>query len=684
MSKPSWIGQTLAGRYKIDELLGQGGMSAVYRAEDPNLRRVVAVKLIHTHLSDRPEFVRRFEEEAAAVAQLRHPHIIQVYDFTHDNDVYFIVFEFVPGESLHDQLKRLRKDGRNMGVDQILKTATQIGEALSYAHKRSLIHRDIKPANVMLNVQGDAILMDFGIVKIVGSEQHTATGAVLGTARYMPPEQIRGERIDERADIYSFGVMLFEMVTGRVPFEADSAMTMMMMHMNDPIPDLSQMRSDVPQGLAAIIRRAMAKQQVDRYQKIDELLADLRALQRGQPVGAATMQERPPAGGATVLEQQQPERTFIEAAGPPVGATYVEQSPAAATAAPMAATNVPAAGTMGAGAGAMAPVEADSGGRSRVFAIGCGALLVLAICLGAVGVLFRTQIMEFAGLATAAAPTPIVEVDVAATTAAAAAATVEAGVIEVETPLTATTAPVDEVPQATTTPTEEPTPTEPVGESVLIDSITVANARYIVNFTATGYEPDIPGKHMHFFFNTVPVEEAGVPGPGNWFIWAEPSPFDGYAVPDTPNGATEMCVLVANQDHTVAPGSGNCVPLPAPPPTSTPPPPPPTATTAPQPAGPSVRINGISVDNGRLIVPYTTTGYQPALPGMHIHFFFNTVPFADAGVPGPGNWFVWGGPSPFNGYTTGDIPGGATQLCALVANANHSIILNSGNCFPLP
>ena len=187
MSRPNWIGQTLGGRYRIDEILGQGGMSAVYKAYDPNLKRVVAIKLIHSHLASDPKFVSRFEEEATAVAQLRHPNIVQVFDFNHDGDLYYMVQEFIPGETLQERLRRLSKAGRRMAVTEAIQYTLNICEATGYAHQRDMVHRDIKPANIMLDTHGQAILMDFGIVKIMGGTQHTATGAVVGTALYMPP-----------------------------------------------------------------------------------------------------------------------------------------------------------------------------------------------------------------------------------------------------------------------------------------------------------------------------------------------------------------------------------------------------------------------------------------------------------------------------------------------------------------
>jgi serine/threonine-protein kinase len=239
-------------------MLGQGGMSAVYRGEDPNLRRTVAIKLIHSHLTGDPEFVRRFEAEAAAVAQLRHSNIIQVYDFNHDDDTYYMVLEFVPGETLQDRLRRAGSQGQALPLGEAVEITAGVADAVDYAHKRGLIHRDIKPANIMLNPQGQPILMDFGIAKILGGAQHTATGAVVGTATYISPEQVLGQRPTERSDIYSLGVTLYEMVAGRPPFEADSAMSLMMKHVNEKPPSLQALSPSIPPALVAIIDKALA------------------------------------------------------------------------------------------------------------------------------------------------------------------------------------------------------------------------------------------------------------------------------------------------------------------------------------------------------------------------------------------------------------------------------------------
>lgn len=278
MPAPTWIGQTIGGRYQIESLLGQGGMSTVYRATDPNLHRPVAIKLIHSHLAADPTFVIRFEEEATAVARLRHPNIIQVFDFNHDGDTYYIVLEYVPGETLQARLKTLSAQGARLSQPTAVNLMATICDAVHYAHEQGMIHRDLKPANVMINQQNQPILMDFGVAKMLGGKQHTATGAVIGTPQYISPEQVKGERPDARSDIYSLGIMLFEMLTGRCPFDADSAITLMMMHINEPVPDIRGLVDEVPAELSAIVECALAKKPEGRYQTAAEMAETLRSV----------------------------------------------------------------------------------------------------------------------------------------------------------------------------------------------------------------------------------------------------------------------------------------------------------------------------------------------------------------------------------------------------------------------
>ena len=322
MVPQSWVGKTIGGRYQIRALLGQGGMSAVYRAFDPNLRRLVAIKMIHAHLSSDPNFIGRFKEEAAAVARLRHPNVVQVHDFNIDGETYYMVMENLVGETLQARLKRINAASRQMPLDEALHLCIQLCEAAGYAHKHELIHRDIKPANIMLNVNGQAILMDFGIVKIIGGDYHTATGATIGTAMYMSPEQIRSERIDERSDIYSLGVTLYEMLSGQPPYTADSALTLMMMVLNDPLPDLSEARKGVPESLLAVVQKALAKEPAERFQTMTEMSAALRQVQvelaSTPPVQTATLVDEPvvePASPATLVDSP-PEEEIAGASQP--------------------------------------------------------------------------------------------------------------------------------------------------------------------------------------------------------------------------------------------------------------------------------------------------------------------------------------------------------------------------------
>jgi basic membrane protein A and related proteins len=311
MSNVNLVGQTLGGRYQIQSLIGQGGMASVYKAYDPNLRRAVAIKVIHPHLANNPEFFHRFEEEATSVAKLRHPNIVDVFDFNHEGEIYYMVMEFVMGETLQTRLHRLNASKRRLNVNEAVLFTEEVCDAAFYAHQRGMIHRDIKPANIMLDVNGKAILMDFGIARMVGGSQHTATGAVLGTVLYMSPEQIQGLQIDGRADIYSIGITLFEMLSGKPPFEADSAMTLMMMHLNDPVPNLQEIHPDTPIELVTIINKALAKRRDDRFQTAGDMESALRKW--SEPLQKTSATVSPPAPIITRVEDT--EKTLLETSG---------------------------------------------------------------------------------------------------------------------------------------------------------------------------------------------------------------------------------------------------------------------------------------------------------------------------------------------------------------------------------
>src|SRR4051812_26470147 len=207
----------IADRYQLDEKVGSGGMSTVYRAFDPTLERWVAIKLMHRDISTDPDQLERFRREARAVASLNHPHIVTVIDAGEDEGAPYIVFEYVPGETLKD---RIRSSGR-LPVPEAVAYAIEIGRALSCAHAHRLVHRDVKPQNVLIDPDGRAKVTDFGIARSMEAKGLTATGRVLGTTDYVSPEQALGHQVTEQSDIYSLGIVLYEMLTGETPFRAD-------------------------------------------------------------------------------------------------------------------------------------------------------------------------------------------------------------------------------------------------------------------------------------------------------------------------------------------------------------------------------------------------------------------------------------------------------------------------------
>ncbi len=305
-----WEGYRLGGRYEIQELLGEGGMSAVYKAFDHNLKRTVAVKIIHPHLVDDEDFIQRFETEARAVAQLNHPNIVQVYDFAAEGELYYMVLEYVPGETLRAVLDRLEEKGERIPPAEAVDLLSQVSDAVDYAHKRGMVHRDLKPANIILRPTGEPVLTDFGLARLMGSTRRTRTGMVLGTVFYMAPEQVLGEHVDHRADIYALGVILFEMLTGRLPFEGESLTEVMQHHLHSPVPDPREIVPSLPPAFTEVVRRAMAKKPEDRFQSAAEFKE---ALEKALGDG-----DKPPAEGASLR------RTVVEAAAGSLAGTVVE------------------------------------------------------------------------------------------------------------------------------------------------------------------------------------------------------------------------------------------------------------------------------------------------------------------------------------------------------------------------
>lgn len=268
------IGDVIAGRYDLREVVGTGGMSTVYRAHDRLLERTVALKVLHPHYGSDTEHAQRFRHEARAVAQLSHPGIVTVIDRGESDGHRFIVFEYVDGENL----KQLCSRRGPLPVPQALDLTLQIAGGLAFAHAHGIVHRDVKPQNVLVDADGRAQVTDFGIAHSLDAEQGmTLTGTVLGTSDYLSPEQASGKPVTAATDVYSLGVVLFELLTGEVPFPGDNVVAVAMRHLHEPPPNLRERRADVSVRLAATVDRALAKEPAQRFGSMDAFAAELRS-----------------------------------------------------------------------------------------------------------------------------------------------------------------------------------------------------------------------------------------------------------------------------------------------------------------------------------------------------------------------------------------------------------------------
>jgi serine/threonine protein kinase/formylglycine-generating enzyme required for sulfatase activity len=260
------------GPYRILHQIGEGGMAKVYKAFQANMERYVALKVLPAHYADEPQFAKRFIQEARTIARLEHKNILPVYDFGEHNKITYLVMRYLEGGTLKDVLSQGR-----LTLHDTLEIMDQVCSALDYAHRQGVIHRDVKPANIMIDAEGAAYLTDFGIAKVLGkSSDLTATGVAIGTPAYMAPEQAIGEKIDGRTDLYALGVVLYEMILGRVPFKADTPMAVLMAHLHDPLPLPSQVEPDIHGAIENVIIKALAKEPEDRYQSATAMMGALR------------------------------------------------------------------------------------------------------------------------------------------------------------------------------------------------------------------------------------------------------------------------------------------------------------------------------------------------------------------------------------------------------------------------
>ena len=268
------IGKTL-GPYRILEKIGRGGMAAVYKAYQPSLDRNVAVKVLPALLAEEPSFTQRFRREARAVGKLKHPHILAVYDFGQEEDLSYIAMPLVETGTLKGIM------GKPMRLERIANLINQVAEALDHAHEKGIVHRDVKPSNVLLERGDWALLTDFGVARMVESVQRlTATGVGVGTPAYMSPEQGQGKKVDLRSDVYSLGVVLYEMLTGRVPFEAETPLAVVWKHVNDPLPLPRLINPKIPEEVERVVLKAMAKKPDDRYKTAGALAQTLKTAVR--------------------------------------------------------------------------------------------------------------------------------------------------------------------------------------------------------------------------------------------------------------------------------------------------------------------------------------------------------------------------------------------------------------------
>lgn len=283
-------GSVFADRYEIIEMLGRGGMGKVYRAYDRQLNEEVALKIIKPEIASDKKTLTRFSNELKITRKIVHRNVGRMYELMEDKGTYFITMEFVQGQDL----KRLIRQSEKLAVDTAIKITRQLCEGLAEAHNLGVVHRDLKPSNIMVDIDGNARIMDFGIARSLKTKGMTRAGLVVGTPEYMSPEQVDGFEADQRSDIYSLGVIIFDMLTGRIPFEGDSTMSIALKHKTDPPPDPMKLNPQIPEEISRLILRCLEKEREKRYQNVEEILDDLHLIERGFPVIEKKISKRKP------------------------------------------------------------------------------------------------------------------------------------------------------------------------------------------------------------------------------------------------------------------------------------------------------------------------------------------------------------------------------------------------------
>ncbi len=484
----SMVGRFL-GQYELLQLIGKGGMARVYKSIQPALDRYVAVKLLHPSVAADEEFLARFQREAKAAASLRHPHIVQIFDFGHQEQLYYMVMELIDGPTLREELQRLKSLGETLPFSEVRRIIGEVSEALDYAHDRGIIHRDVKPANILLTPERQAVLSDFGLAFMIESPRQTITGFV-GTPEYMSPEQGQGMAVDSRTDVYSLGVVLYEMLTGRVPFTAKTPMAIVMKHISEPLPPPRSINPHIPESVEQVLLKAMSKRPEDRYDRAGELS---RALAEAFEVAAA---DRPTAIPPTTIPEalpdvvEEPEKPrcakcgatlspdvhFCSVCGAPVGERWQPPPPPSPVAVPPPPVTVPEPSVTPIVVEEQRPERSGLSLMITILGIGLLALIVLAIIVIVAAISPTAAEPTVAGevggtviFAASDTPLPTTEsTDVRPTATVAVASTPTVPPTARPTPVKATSTPTSTptrpIPTTTPIPTAKPTlkPTNPV------------------------------------------------------------------------------------------------------------------------------------------------------------------------------------------------------------------------------
>ena len=333
------IGKKLDGRYEITELIGVGGMAEVYKGIDVIDNKTVAIKILKKEFAENEEFLRRFRNESKAVAVLSHPNIVKIYDMGFSEKIQYIVMEYIDGITLKEYIE----EEKVLTWKDTVHFVIQILRALQHAHDKGIVHRDIKPQNIMMFTDGTIKVMDFGIAKFAREEGKTATDQAIGSVHYISPEQASGNVTDAKSDIYSVGTMMYEMLTGRKPFDSDNPVAIAVMHMHDIPERLRAINPDIPDGLEEIVLKAMEKAPEDRYQTTTEMIADIEAFKNDPSMTFGYYQEEDENDGENTINFAAPVSGDVQTEDQnEVDNAYAQRTPAYA--------NVPAGSGMGAAA----------------------------------------------------------------------------------------------------------------------------------------------------------------------------------------------------------------------------------------------------------------------------------------------------------------------------------------------